>query len=185
MDRSTRRSRRRSGRTSPRFCWDLPSSGQFDLNSHASAKSRYYAFFLQDDWRPRPDLTINLGLRWEHETPSVERYNRAVDGFDPTAVNPVSAAAAAAYAANPQPILPASQFKALGGLTFASAANREIYAGEFAHLQPALRNRVDSQGAEQQVRDPRRLRSVRLAAGDHRVESAGLQPDYPVPGHQQ
>ena len=35
-------------------------------------------------------LTLNLGLRWEHETPTTERYGRTANEFDPTAVNPVS-----------------------------------------------------------------------------------------------
>ena len=82
---------------------------------------------MQDDWRARSNLTINLGLRFEHETPTIERHDQAVNGFDPNATNPVSALAAAAYAANPIPQIPANQFRALGGLTFASAARREIY----------------------------------------------------------
>jgi len=28
-----------------------------------------YAFWIQDAWRPRPDLTFNLGLRWQLQTP--------------------------------------------------------------------------------------------------------------------
>lgn len=120
------------------FLLGLPSSGQFDRNSFASARSGYYSFFLQDDWRAKSNLTLNLGLRWEHETPTTERYNRAVNGFDPNAVNPVSAAAAAAYAKSPAAQLPASQFRALGGLTFASASQPNIYTSASSIFSPRV-----------------------------------------------
>ena len=29
----------------------------------------YYAAYIQDDWRPTPNLTVNLGLRWEYTQP--------------------------------------------------------------------------------------------------------------------
>ena len=109
------------------FLMGLPSSGSFDLNTHSTQTSNYYSFYVQDDWRFRSNLTINLGVRLEHETPTTERFNRAVNGFDPTAVNPISAAAAAAYANNPAALLPAGQFSALGGLTYASAGSPNIY----------------------------------------------------------
>lgn len=36
---------------------------------------RYYAGYFQDDWRILPNLTINAGLRYEIETPRMEKFN--------------------------------------------------------------------------------------------------------------
>ena len=36
---------------------------------------RYYAGYFQDDWRVTPRLTLNLGLRYEVETPRMEKFN--------------------------------------------------------------------------------------------------------------
>src|SRR6266545_2315626 len=51
--------------------------------------SWYLAGFFQDDWTINQSLTINLGLRWETDTPITDRDNR-MNGFDPRAINPVS-----------------------------------------------------------------------------------------------
>ncbi|MDE1177298.1 MAG: carboxypeptidase regulatory-like domain-containing protein [Edaphobacter sp.] len=36
---------------------------------------RYYAGYFQDDWRITPKLTLNLGMRYEFETPRMEKFN--------------------------------------------------------------------------------------------------------------
>jgi hypothetical protein len=120
------------------FLLGLPTSGGFDLNAHSTSKSDYYSLYFQDDWRIKANLTVNLGLRWEHETPTVERYNRVVNGFDPTAANPIAQAAAAAYAKSPATQLAASQFSALGGLTYASAGHPNVYNTESSLFTPRI-----------------------------------------------
>ena len=39
-------------------------------------RANIFATFFQDDWHIRPNLTLNLGLRWELHTPWVEVKNR-------------------------------------------------------------------------------------------------------------
>ncbi len=41
-------------------------------------ESAYDAYFT-DDWRVRPELTINAGLRWEYAAPITELYDRLVN----------------------------------------------------------------------------------------------------------
>jgi hypothetical protein len=51
--------------------------------------SWYLVGFAQDDFTVNPRLTLNVGLRWETDTPIKDENNR-MNGFDPTQINPVS-----------------------------------------------------------------------------------------------
>jgi len=120
------------------FLMGLPTSGSYSEDAFYTVNSKYVAGFIQDDWRARNNLTLNLGLRFEHETAETERFNRMVNGFDPTATNAVTAAAAAAYAANPIVQIPVSAFTARGGLTFATPSDRPAYGSPSRIFSPRV-----------------------------------------------
>jgi hypothetical protein len=45
-------------------------------NARRNFRDNIYGFFFQDDWKVRPNLTVNLGLRYEYFTPVKEGDNR-------------------------------------------------------------------------------------------------------------
>jgi hypothetical protein len=115
----------------------LPSSGSFDVNTKFLFNNWYNAVFIQDDWKLLPNLTVNLGMRLEHETPIEESQNRMTAGWDPTISNAASAAAAANYTKTPS-LLPVSQFKPTGGVLYASPSERHAYHTGALYVSPRI-----------------------------------------------
>ncbi len=50
-------------------------SGSINVSQSVADKSKETGFYVQDDWRVNPKLTVNLGLRYEWSTPYTERRN--------------------------------------------------------------------------------------------------------------
>ena len=111
------------------FLLGIPSSGNINQPASYAEQSTTWGLFVHDDWRVNSKLTLNIGLRWELEGALTERFNRSVSGFDFNAVQPIEAAVKAKYALNPTPEIPAEQFRARGGLTFAGVGgeSRALY----------------------------------------------------------
>lgn len=128
------------------FLLGLPTTGGYDINTNFTYQNYYFAWFLQDNWHARQNLTLDAGLRFEHETPVGERYNREVVGFDPAAANRVTSAAEAAYAANPPAVsstypiqpLPAADFKAAGGLVYAAPSRQTGFTEPGLFVSPRI-----------------------------------------------
>ena len=47
------------------------------IRPRVADKSVETGFYVQDDWKVSPKLTVNLGLRYEWSSPYTERYNRS------------------------------------------------------------------------------------------------------------
>ncbi len=78
------------------FLMGYPSAGTYNAGNPVFLLTNWnYGLFVQDDWRITRRITINLGLRWEYETPLVAN-NPSLPGaptssfgealFDPTSV---------------------------------------------------------------------------------------------------
>jgi hypothetical protein len=63
------------------FLLGLPSSYTQTSPTVAYNRNWVYNFFIQDDYRVLPSLTLNLGLRYEYGTPIYEKYNR-LDNYE-------------------------------------------------------------------------------------------------------
>jgi outer membrane receptor protein involved in Fe transport len=105
------------------FLLGTPASGSVPVNAAFAFQSRYYAVFLQDDWRVNDRLTLNLGVRWDYESPNTERYNRQNRGFDISALSPVQVPG----------------FETLyGGLLFTDSNHRNPYQKDLNNFQPRI-----------------------------------------------
>jgi outer membrane receptor protein involved in Fe transport len=60
-----------------------PITGAAPIKRPQYFRSSNYGLFVQNDWKLRPNLTVNLGLRWEYYSPPTEAKG-ALTNFVPT-----------------------------------------------------------------------------------------------------
>jgi carboxypeptidase family protein/TonB-dependent receptor-like protein len=97
-----------------------PASGSSPVNPHFKYRNNYYAVFLQDDWRLSRKLTLNLGVRWDYESPITEASAQQNRGFDQTATSPLQ--------------VPGRQLR--GGLLFVDGQHPRPFKRDLDNIQP-------------------------------------------------
>jgi hypothetical protein len=107
-----------SGDAFASYLLGYPNAVSSTWSPNLALEQKYYMAFFQDDWRVTQKLTLNLGLRWDYETPITERYNRMVIGFDPRATSTLGSQTLT------------------GGLLFAAPDNRLAYKKDLNNIQP-------------------------------------------------
>jgi hypothetical protein len=124
-----------SGNEFASFLLGYPANGQVDKNIFPAYRSHYYSAYLQDDFKVSSKLTLNLGLRWDYETPRYERYDRMIRGFAFDQASPIATSAkGSAAAAN----CPACQAGLMGGLLYADSDNRYAFEPKKSNWQPRV-----------------------------------------------
>ena len=99
-------------------------SANYSINISYATQQTYMAPFVQDDWRVNNKLTLNLGARWDYESPFTERFNRLIANFCTTCSNPIQSSV--------------SGLATNGGLQFVNSNNRFPYQRDLHNWQPRL-----------------------------------------------
>jgi len=100
---------------------DPDNLSRINVSAPANYFLNYYGAYLQDDFRVNSKLTLNGGLRFEHETGLQEEENRFTVGFDRT-VNPGGQIGSVINPLTGQPTR--------GGLMYAGVNGANTYQGD-------------------------------------------------------
>jgi len=125
-----------SGDAIASFLLGYPDNGKVGHGDARALQWQYPALFAQDDLRLTGRLTVNMGLRWDYESPVTERYNRMVRGF---AFDQKSSLADKVKNAPGASECPACA-NLKGGLLFAGVGGtpRGLFEPDWSNLQPRL-----------------------------------------------
>ncbi len=102
------------------FLLGYPSALSSTYNNFPSQGQRFYALFFHDDWRVSQKLTLNLGVRWEYESPITDRFDHQIRGFDTSSTTNLGSGGPTVR----------------GGLLFASPDNRFAYKRDLNNFAP-------------------------------------------------
>jgi len=116
----------------------VPSSGEYDNNARADYHQYYIGSFIQDDWRIDNKLTLNLGLRFDINTPFEERLGRTVSGFNPSAT--VNYSKTVSWTPTTETVngqnFTVSNINLNGGLTYPNQNNGAVFATNSGFFSP-------------------------------------------------
>ena len=113
-----------------------PNSGSVQYSFAPYESYKYYGFYLQDDYKLKPNITVNAGLRWDEERSPVERHNRLLAGLCLTCANPISGMIN--YPANNTLPNGATIVNPIKGAVQFASDNLSAYANDTGFFQPKI-----------------------------------------------
>lgn len=107
----------------------VPDGGSMSHDPTPESASSYWGFYVQDDWKVRQKLTVNLGYRFDFDVPRTEGLDR-LSFFDFDARSPIAG------------VVPANPFFDPGSLTgaigFVTPEHRRQTPTDFKHFGPRV-----------------------------------------------